>query len=66
MRFYFRSYIDVSEDFIDTVVNRVKNGENFYEVFDEEASCWDDFEYYSSGFIENRVRKIVMKRVKEN
>ena len=66
MRFYFRSYIDVSEDFIDTVVSRVKNGEDFYEVFDDESRCWDDFEYYGSGLVEDKVRKIVMKRVKEN
>ena len=66
MKFYFRSYIDVSEYFIDTVVNRVKNGEDFDEVYEEETDCWDDFEYYASDLIRNKVRKIVMKRVKEN
>lgn len=66
MRFYFRSYIDVSEYFIDTVVNRVKNGEDFDDVYEEETTCWDDFEYSASGFIENKIRKIVMRRIKEN
>ena len=66
MKFYFESYIKVSENDLDEMVNRVKNGEDFDEVYDDISAPWNDYEYYSSILIRKDVEKEVMRRIKEN
>ena len=66
MEFYFESCIVVSEYDLDEMVNRVKNGEDFDEVYDDISASWGDYEYYSSGLIEEEVEKEVIRRIKEN
>lgn len=63
MNFYFQDSIWIFEDDLKEMVSRVKNGEDFKEVYDDIASGWDDMEYYASSFVENDVKEEIFKRI---
>ena len=66
MDFYFENSIWVEEVELEEIVSRVKDGENFEDVYNDIVSGWDDLDYYTSHFIKNDVKKEILKRIKNN
>ena len=62
MYFDFRDSIYVDDSVLDDWANRIKDGEEFDLIWDEEIPCWDDYEYHASGMIYDDVRREVYRR----
>ena len=65
MRFYYEDCAYIEEEDLELMVKRVKDGENFENVFDDIISGYDDDVYYSSSLFEEDVKKEILKRLNE-
>ena len=63
MEFEYTSSIYVMEKDLQSMVNRVKNGELFVDVFYDILAGYDDCDYYNCSLIENQVRMEVERRI---
>lgn len=63
MEFEYTSSIYVNEDDLAEMVNRVKEGELFDDVFYDILAGYDDCDYYNCSLIKNDVRKEIERRI---
>lgn len=63
MEFEYTSSIYIDEKDMIEMVMRVKNGENFDDVFEDITANFDDCDYYVCFLIKNDVRKEIKRRI---
>lgn len=63
MEFEYTSSIYIEEDDLQEIVNRVKKGELFDNVFYNVLSGYDDNAYCNCSLIKNDVRKEIERRI---
>lgn len=65
MDFEYTAIITIDDDDLETICNRIENGENFDEAFDNVMASYDDCDYYNTFYIEADVKKEVEHRLAE-
>lgn len=66
MDFEYTSSIYIASSDLRKMYKRVKNGENFDEVFDDIMMGYDDVDYYASNYIKDDVHKEILRRLNQN
>lgn len=66
MEFEYTGTIFIEERDLERMCERVRNGENFGDVFYDVISDYDDCDYYASDHIYDKVREEVEKRIKKS
>lgn len=65
MEFEFTDYVWIDDSYLNEMIERVKNGETFSDVYSEITMRWEDEVYYISDLIKDQIEKYVMSKVKE-
>jgi len=66
MDFEYTSYISIASRDLRNMYKRVKNGENFDDVFNDIMSGYDDVDFYASDYIKDDVYKEILRRLNQN
>lgn len=65
MEFNFNVTVEIYDDDIDEIVEKVKNGTDMYEAIEDVIAGYDDFEWGCLGYYHEDLKKEVERRLKE-
>ena len=66
MEFEYTASIWINPQDLRKMYKRVKNGENFSDVFYDIMACYDDPDYYACDNIEDQVREEIQRRLNQS
>ena len=65
MEFEFTTTIYISNDDLKEMYLKVKEGENFDDVFEDIMSAYEDEDYYNSHYIYDQVEEEINRRLRQ-
>lgn len=66
MEFEYTASIRIEPQDLRKMYKRVKNGENFSDVFYDIMACYEDSDYYACSYIEDQVHEEIQRRLNQS
>lgn len=66
MEFEYTASIWIEPQDLRKMYKRVKNGENFDDVFDNIMACYEDCDYYACDYVRDQVHEEIQRRLNQS